>query len=544
MAKRMCLMLVMAAAVFTLFIGCNKEPGIAANSVDSASVVNKTGFPIVKEPVSLRFMGIRGSQFQNGYDSMAVFQQYEKDTGIDIIWEEVTEEAWVEKTKLILASGVNLPDAFYGGSIDAATVFKYGQQELIRPLNDLIENYTENAQRWIEARPDIKKMMTYTDGKIYSIPTIDESLSTRIPGMLIVNQTWLDRVGLERPKTVDEFYTMLKTFKENDANGNGVKGDEIPLSLRQYNAPNSIDANTSLTNLFGFFGVVDDNSHVMIKDDRVVYVPATDEYRRALEFFHKLYVEGLLDEETFTQNSNQFWSKSRSPEGIGFTTAFSWLELNNGNVEQNNYQIMDPLDGQVVCKPVYVAGLGVNRFVITTTNKYPEATMRWIDTFLDNGERALESRFGKEGETWAWIDNEKSKFTELAQTPAGNRVDAAYISQFGPVWFSVQWELEDLWRKKQNTIQQFIDRARACNEVYINYAVQTWPGLGFDEETNTAIVNIDTDLRKYTDNMLSRFIIEGVTDSAWNSYVERCRQLRVAELVQIYQKRWDSFLGS
>jgi hypothetical protein len=46
-----------------------------------------------------------------------------------------------------------------------------------------------------------------------------------------------------------------------------------------------------------------------------------------------------------------------------------------------------------------------------------------------------------------------------------------------------------VWRKKQNTIQQFIDRT-------------------------------------------------------WNSYVERCGQLRVAELVQIYQKRWDSFSGS
>jgi hypothetical protein len=55
------------------------------------------------------------------------------------------------------------------------------------------------------------------------------------------------------------------------------------------------------------------------------------------------------------------------------------------------------------------------------------------------------------------------------------------------------------------------------------------------------VVNIDTDLRKYTDNMLSRFIIEGVADSAWNAYVERCKQFRVAELIQIYQKRWNAF---
>ena len=141
-------------------------------------------------------------------------------------------------------------------------------------MDDLIENYTTNAKKYLAEREDIRKIITYTDGHIYSLPSIDESLSTRIPGMLIVNQTWLDRVGLEHPTTVDEFYNMLKTFKEKDANGNGVAGDEICLSLRQFASPNTIDANKSLTNLFGFFGVVDDNSHIMIKDDKeVVFVP-------------------------------------------------------------------------------------------------------------------------------------------------------------------------------------------------------------------------------------------------------------------------------
>ena len=552
MKKRVLASLLSAALLMGVAAGCGPNgnsssaaPSGGTGSGGDASYVNKTGFPIVNEPISLRFMAPRSASYANGYEDMQMFKDYEKETGIDIQWDEVAEEGWSEKIKLTLASGSNLPDAIYGGSVSSSDVFKYGQQGIIVSMDDLIENYTTNAKKYLAEREDIRKIITYTDGHIYSLPSIDESLSTRIPGMLIVNQTWLDRVGLEHPTTVDEFYNMLKTFKEKDANGNGVAGDEICLSLRQFASPNTIDANKSLTNLFGFFGVVDDNSHIMIKDDKeVVFVPTTDEYREALEFFHKLYEEGLMDPESFTQNDSQFWSKTRSDEGVGFTTAFSWLELNNGNVEQNEYVIMDPLKDQVVCQPVIVAGLATNRFTITSSNKYPEATIRWIDTFLDNGDRALESRFGKEGETWQWLDEDKTKFTEMAESPDGNTVDTAYISQFGPGYLSVQWELQDLWAKKQNTIQQFIDRADKCNNVYINQAVHTWPGLGFDEDTNKDFSNIDTDLRKYTDNMLSKFIMDGVDDASWDAYVERSKAFRCDELVEIYQKRWDSYSNS
>lgn len=504
-------------------------------------VVNLTGYPIVNEPITLRYMATRSASYQNGYADMQMFKDYETETNIHIEWEEVPEEGWTEKVKLTLAAGSNLPDVFYGATIDGATIFKYGQQGIIPPINDLLEQYAPNATKYMNERPEIRKMMTMTDGNIYSIPSIDESLSTRCQEMMIVNQTWLDRVGLEQPKTVDEFYNMLKTFKEKDGNGNGVIGDEICMSLRQYTTPNNVDHQRGLINFFGFFGVVDDNSHVMIKDNKVIFVPTTDEYREAVTFFNKLYNEGLFDQETFTQNDSQLWSKTRSPEGVGMTAAFSWLELNDGNVEQNNYQLMAPLEGQVVATNVVVAGCSVNRFTITKDCQYPEAAIRWIDTFLDNGERALESRFGKEGETWKWLDEGKEQFTEMAESPDGNKVDTAYISQFGPGYLSVQWELQDLWRKKLNTIQQFIDRAKMCNEVYINSAVTTWPGLGFDEETNKDFTNIDTDLRKYTDNMLSKFILEGVTDEAWNEYIDRCKALRSEELVAIYQKRWDAF---
>ena len=38
-----------------------------------------------------------------------------------------------------------------------------------------------------------------------------------------VNSEWLKKVGMDVPKTTDEFKEMLKRFKETDLNGNGKK---------------------------------------------------------------------------------------------------------------------------------------------------------------------------------------------------------------------------------------------------------------------------------------------------------------------------------
>ena len=47
---------------------------------------------------------------------------------------------------------------------------------------------------------------------------------------LWINTQWLDNLGLEMPTTTEEFYQVMKAFKEQDANGNGDLNDEIPLS--------------------------------------------------------------------------------------------------------------------------------------------------------------------------------------------------------------------------------------------------------------------------------------------------------------------------
>ena len=159
MKKRVLASLLSAALLMGVAAGCGPNgnsssaaPSGGTGSGGDASYVNKTGFPIVNEPISLRFMAPRSASYANGYEDMQMFKDYEKETGIDIQWDEVAEEGWSEKIKLTLASGSNLPDAIYGGSVSSSDVFKYGQQGIIVSMDDLIENYTTNAKKYLAER--------------------------------------------------------------------------------------------------------------------------------------------------------------------------------------------------------------------------------------------------------------------------------------------------------------------------------------------------------------------------------------------------------
>ena len=88
----------------------------------------------------------------------------------------------------------------------------------------------------------------------------------------------------------------MKAFKEQDANGNGDASDEIPFSTD----PN----NKHIEAMAGYFGLPMNKLGIAIQNEKVVYGGVSDTYREFLSWFHKLYAEGLVDVELYTQDSS------------------------------------------------------------------------------------------------------------------------------------------------------------------------------------------------------------------------------------------------
>ena len=107
--------------------------------------------------------------------------------------------------------------------LDTASLVKYGAEGWLMTWNDYInEEYMPNFYALCQRAPGLLESITAADGNIYGLPQFDYSITDVTNDTLIINTEWLEKVGMDMPTTTEEFYQVLKAFKEaGDLNGNG-----------------------------------------------------------------------------------------------------------------------------------------------------------------------------------------------------------------------------------------------------------------------------------------------------------------------------------
>ena len=256
MVKRVLSCVLTTSMVAALLAGCGgtgntagtEEGGVEEQTVQSADgremVGNMytTGYPIVEKTETFHIVASFDSR-QQKFNDMEFFKKLEEQSNIHIEWEFIESQDYEQKKNLILASG-DYPDAFFN-YISDTDLNTHVPQGVFVPINEYLE-YAPNLSKVFEEHPDFKKLCTYFDGNIYSIGYAAEDPCQYQPDEMYVYRPWLDKLGLDIPETTEEFYQMLKAFKEQDPNGNGV-ADEIPFSA----TPGGARGFHSLSGAFG-----------------------------------------------------------------------------------------------------------------------------------------------------------------------------------------------------------------------------------------------------------------------------------------------------
>ena len=107
-----------------------------------------------------------------------------------------------------------ITDVFYAAGLTAAEQMNYGEQGILIPLEELIEEYAPNFKALMDEIPEIRKSITAPDGHIYSLPAVDLSQHWyRNP--LWYNGDFLKALNIDKlPETTEELYTFLKRVKK------------------------------------------------------------------------------------------------------------------------------------------------------------------------------------------------------------------------------------------------------------------------------------------------------------------------------------------
>ncbi|KAB8127492.1 extracellular solute-binding protein [Gracilibacillus oryzae] len=533
--------LLAATSAVLLLSACNNAEGTQGeDSAETASEkVNETGMPIVDEQIQLKFFADRAATTHEDWNDVMIFNEYEKMTNIDVEWEMVPTDALAEKRNLALASGT-LPDVFHSADISNLDLLEYGQQGVFLELNDLIDQYAPNLKKLMNENPDIKKGITFPNGKIYSMPTIYEPdfLSVLDGARPWVNQEWLDKLGMENPETTEEFYQYLKAVQETDLNGNG-KQDEIPYG------------GTVIDGLVGWIkgsyglgnrGIRHPYIDVDSDSDELRFFADDEEYKQMLQYINKLYSEGLIQQNIFSIDYNQFLANGA--QNIYGSTVFHNTISLFGEEVGSKFTGGNALEGENGDKMYTDLGsslAGMGGFVITKENPNPAATVRWMDYFYSD-EGAKLFFMGLEGETYQETeDGEVEYLDKITNSPDGLTMEqelAKYMTWLGGGYPGI---VKQDYFKGSESLPSSI-KATERLEPYIPEEI--WPAFTFTEEESRRFSALATDIEKYVKETRDKLITGEISFAEWDNYVQTLQDMGLEEYMEIQNAAYERFKNS
>ncbi|WP_038111760.1 extracellular solute-binding protein [Tuberibacillus calidus] len=511
--------------VLSLTVGCSdkKESTVSTQPDEN---FNKTGFPIVDKPITLTMMGM-SSPLQPSWDKMNFFKFMEEKTNIKFKFKMSTSEDYQQKKQLAFGSN-ELPDLFFAANLTPGEEAEYGSQGMLIPLEGLIDKYAPNLKKLMAEHPEIKPSITSPDGHIYSLPAYDDTIRNYIP------LTWMDgdflkAVGAKRPSTIDEFYNLLVKFKNEDPNGNG-KADEIPIS-----AP---DLATLRNALFPDFGIVQSNG-IYEENGKIKYAFTSNNYKVLLEFLHKLYKEKLMDQQIFSHTWDQYVAKGAEKRvGVYPTWPIVMVGFKDPS-EAANYPLLPPMTSSVNDKKLVQATSKVyrGRAAITSANKHPAATMRWLD-YLYSPEGSIQVQFGLENKDWKWTDDSKSKWV-LTPPKGMNTTQASAQAAPGSTSPTPYVIRTDFMSKEDNPTIHLIEKW--ISDELVPYAKLPLPDVHYTTEEQDQINQLQPDIDKYIEQMEAKFVKGDESFNNWDKFVKTLNNLGVDKLVKINQAAYDRY---
>ncbi|WP_127583816.1 extracellular solute-binding protein [Paenibacillus koleovorans] len=493
--------------------------------------LNKTGFPIVTKPITLKMMGAKTAN-QLVWGEMAFFKEIAKQTNINFEFDTPAAESYKEKLRLKFASG-SLPDVLFGANLLPEDEILFGGQGQLIPLEKLIAEYAPNLQKLLADSPDIRRNITTPDGHIYSLPFIDAPGAFGVYPKLWINETWLKNLNLTMPKTTDELIAVLKAFKDGDPNKNG-KPDEIPMSFHLVAANGVPDIQSVLQNAFGFTG------NLTVDQDKVRFAPYESQYKAYLTFMNRLYAEGLLDKEGYSQTVQQKNAKGNANR-IGVVAAGGPFQVVGNNLDKD-FNILPPLTSAVNQKAFSVRNnyLTKGTFAITSSNPNPEATIRWVD-YLYSKEGSMLVSQGMEGKHFEYIDNGqglKALVPDGANPAEFRGTISPNAGTFIPRVNEPIFKLNQYKLQETNPLNYHIDTE--TKKKLEPVARDSFPLTYFTLEEQQQLKVLETDLTTYVNEMSGKFIVgDASLDSKWSEYVAMLEKMKVKQYVELYQKAYD-----
>lgn len=502
--------------------------------VPQATIKQGADFSYPMEDVSLTYWVELDDSASQTYSNLAEtpFGKALSDaSGVDIEYIHPVRGQEAEQFNLMAVSG-DYPDI-----IDYSIIGNYvgGPEKAIEDgvildLTDLIPEYAPNLYKYYLENPTAAKLAKTDSGKYYSFPFIRGDAMLSVYFGPVVNTVWLEELGLQYPETIDDWYVMLKAFKEK-------KGASAPLTFESW-----MIAGWSGSPFIGAFGVsedfyIDDNGDIK-------YGSIEPGYKKFLETFNKWYAEDLLDADYLTVDQAQVAAKLTTGEsgatlGFGSSRLGVWLKAteNNPAIDFSGTKYPVEVRGTTPMFTQKSSPLNGQDAFISGTTKNVEAAMRLLDFgYSEKGSRLF--NFGVEGESYNMV-NGYPTYTDLILNNPDNS-PAEMLS----VYTRAKYNGPMVQAKEYGEQYNFVYEQQA--EAISNWTISDidkygLPNLTPTSEESQELSVIMSEIKTYRDEMQTKFILGTENIDDYDTYVQNIKDMGIDRAIEIYTAAFERF---
>lgn len=385
-------MIALSLAGCLVLTGCNKqqtEKKDTAEHTQEWKTAETTPFGRYPEEVIYtlgKMTGMNNSNLPKGdtYEDNGYTRYLKKQLNIQNkdVFEAGENDNYQETVSMTIASR-ELPDVMVVNDMDMLQLLV--DNGLIEDLTQVYEDCTSSRIKDIynSYGSEILDNVTF-NGKLMALPetNIDDG-----PSLCWLRKDWMDKLGLDAPKTVEDVENIVHEFVQKDPGGNG-KGETVGLVCDDeltggcgysYEYQNDI--------IFASFGAFP-KQWIYNKDGEVVYGSVQNEAKAALGKLRQMYQQGTLDNNFLMRESSNIIELIVSGKCGSFFGPW-WSPNNplmsamqkNPNAEWQPYLIQTDKDGQTS----FASQNPNDKYVVVRKGyKHPEIVMKIVSVLFDD----------------------------------------------------------------------------------------------------------------------------------------------------------------
>lgn len=339
---------------------------------------------------ALTLTGLEVDHIERQWENHAFFGRMQALTGVQMQAHGISDQAEYADLLEEMEKGSAAYDVLFKAALTRDQEIALADSGAIVDLAPYIGEHMPNLKALLDAYPEWKESISLDDGRIVALPLLN--LHERQTFMWI-NRTWIERLGMEMPQTIDELTAVLAAMKERDPNGNGRK-DEQPLDLLGV---------YEMRWLLPYFGVVADDYH-LARDagGAVVFAPQLPGYRDFIAQLKRWYDEGLLPRDAFfAMHNTETMIKSEEETATSgmMLTATPYTHVPVEKVMEYEPLLLAGPDGAVRWRDL-LGEVWTGCFAVTSACDDVPSALRWADALYGEA-GALLAHAGVEGEDYS-----------------------------------------------------------------------------------------------------------------------------------------------